>query len=343
MLYSHLSSLKDCLSNSQYSSVIDYLSTLTSNSKITASKLKYNTGLDLNTVNKVLDVLLETKVLKYSFAVQCPECGLLVKSFNEIQDIEKAYTCYHCDTDFEIKENDVIVIYSFYNYPFDQGQQKKTNAKDSNFANESVALSIDSLEKYLHRTNLDLNKIFYSPSDKEYNALKKMYKSIFQTHSSTKEQGDTLEKLTIKLFSLCHHFNAASIRMRPNQIDCYVRNTLFIPGISKSDCIDSFMIECKNEKTTPKSGYMNKLHSILSLSGNSFGIIVSKCRAPKTFVQLSNSIYLSDKIIIISIDKNDIDSIINKKINLLECIGRKITEVKTNATTDLIKNNLYKA
>ena len=342
MLCSRLYSLKEILNHNQYTSVIGYLSQLSPGSKLTASKLMHNTGLDIKTVQSVLDMLLDSEILTCTFAVQCPECGLLVKSFNKIYEIERYYTCYHCDANFEIEDEDVDLVYSFNQYPFDKGQQRITQAEEL-FAYESVAPSIDSLARYLSQNNKNFNKLFFSPSDEDYQKLEKMYDSIFHEHITTKEKGDTLEELTRTLFSLCHHFTTSSIRMQPNQIDCYVRNVLFIPGFSKSDCVDSFIIECKNEKTTPKSGYINKLHSILRLSRNNFGIIVSQCKAPRTFLTLANSIFLSDSIIVISCDKDDLDRIINQKSNLLECIERKITEVKTNSTSDLIKNGLYQS
>lgn len=64
--------------------------------------------------------------------------------------------------------------------------------------------------------------------------------------------------------------------------------------------------------------------------------------APKTFISLSNKIFLKDNIIIISIDKADLQSIIYDRENLLECIERKIDEVKLQASQDLVEYGLYK-
>ena len=342
MSCSRLSVLREFLTKSQYFSLIDFLSSLSPGSKLTESKLMSNTDLDNQVIRSVLDKLLELEVLERSFAVKCPECGLLVKSFDKIYEIEKACKCYHCDTIFEVENDDVYVIYSFKNYPFDTGQQIDSLAKFDVHA-ESVALTTDSLASFISKNNIDLNRVFFSPSEGDYKQLETMYNSVFKRQPNTKETGDVLENLITKLFSLCHNFTVSSVRLHPNQIDCYVRNTMFIPGISDSNCIDSFMIECKNEEATPKSGYVNKLHSILNVSGCIFGIIASKYSAPRTFIELANKIYLSDRIIIISIDKNDLYSIVLKKSNLLECVERKITEVKLNATKDLQEIGLYNA
>lgn len=341
MLYSRLSILKQILNENQYSNFINYLSSLSINSKITISQIK-NCSLieDVETIEKALKILVDEEILNYRFAIHCPECGLLLPAKYNIYDIEKEETCYNCNETFEIDADEIEVVYNFKNYPFECGQQNdyKTNVDDM-----SVAPNIDKLTYYLQNNKIDLNKAFFSPTDDDYELLDRLYKNIFSKQKNTKTTGDTLENLTIKLFSLCKHLKAAPVRLKPNQIDCFVRNTLFIPGVSNTDCKDSFTIECKNESKAPKSGYMNKLHSILELSGGRFGIIVSKHPAPNTFVTLSNKIYLLNGLLIISIDKNDLHKIIYDKQNLLECIERKIAQIKLDSTTDLIENGLFDA
>jgi hypothetical protein len=47
--------------------------------------------------------------------------------------------------------------------------------------------------------------------------------------------------------------------------------------------------------------------------------------------------------IIISIDKDDLNRIVFERANLLECIARKIDEVKLKATKSLKESGLYNA
>lgn len=302
-----------------------------------ASKVAVLNEIDLNLAQSLLKYLVDVHLFKYSFAVKCPECGLLLCSTDSVTDIDREIYCYNCEEMFSISPDDVEVVYIFDNYPFVNGQQSQAK----NGLEESAALHTDSLTQLLKSGGLDLNSIFFSPTEAQYSDLQTQYFNIFNMQKNTKATGDTLECLTINLFSLCKHFRAVPIRLKPNQIDCYVRNKLYIPGITQANCIDSFEIECKNESRPPKAGYLNKLHSILGLSGKNFGIIISKCLAPKTINTLANQIYLKDKIIIIAIDKNDLSSIILDKKNLLEIIECKIETVKLNATQDLRSIGLY--
>ena len=339
MSCSQLSALRTMLNNDQYQTIEAYICSLSPNTKLTASKVAASCGFDIQLVQRILKCLVDEHVFKFSFVIRCPECGLLLSSVDDISDINKVQYCYNCEETFTISSDDVEVIYNFDNYPFVEGQQNKLNIE----FDESAALEQDSLTQLLKDSALDLNALFFSPTDEEYSDLQILFNKIFEPQKNTKAVGDKLEDLTIKLFSLCKHFNAMPIRLKPNQIDCYVRNKLYIPGISQVGCIDSFEIECKNETKTPKSSYLNKLHSILQLSGKSFGIIISKCPAPKTFTSLANQVYLKWNIIIISLDKSDLQGIIFDKKNLLECIERKIEEVKLNATKDLRSIGLYNA
>ena len=339
MLCSQLSTIRSLVNDEQFQNIIKYFESLLPSSKITASNFALQNGIEFALSQKILQELVKSELLMYTFGIRCPECGLLLSSTESIASIEKEQYCYNCGEEIEISPDDIEVIYTFKNYPFAHGQQS-----DFPLAiDKSAALQYDSLSQLLKSGLLDINAAFFAPTEEEYHNLQIAYKNIFIAHPTTKAKGDTLESLTINLFNLCKHFRANGIRLNVNQIDCYVRNTLYIPGISQAGCVDSFVIECKNEKSTPKAGYMNKLHSILHNTGKNFGVIVSKCSAPRTFVSLANQIYLRDDIIIISIDKNDLEEIVFKKSNLLECISRKIDAVKLNATKDLIALGLYNA
>ena len=337
MLSSQLSIIKPLVNTEQYRQIENYFNSLTPTSIITVSSFMAENKLNNQTAQNILKELVKDHLLKFCFGIRCPECGLLLISKEDISSIEKTIYCYHCEDTFDISPEDVDVVYAFENYPFVSGQQTNPIFEPE----RSAVPQRDTLAGLLASGTLDMCSRFYSPTDSEYQELEHLYGQIFTLQSDATATGNTLEDLTICLFNLCKHFRAMPIRLKPNQIDCYVRNTLFIPGISQAGCIDSFEIECKNEKDTPKAGYMNKLHSIMRLSGKSFGVIVSKCSAPKTFVSLSNQIYLADKMIIISLDKNDLEKIILQRANLLECISRKIDEVKLNATKDLVEIGLF--
>lgn len=337
MSCSRLSVVEHLLTARQFTGFERYFESLSPNCKLSASKVALANEIDFGLAKKILQKLVEEKILKYAFGSRCPVCGLLLGMEDELPSIEKEQFCYQCGETVEITPDDVEVIYTFNDYPFVTGQQNEEDLEPS----ESAALPFDSLAQLIASGELDLNAAFFSPTEQEYQKLQSAYNNIFTKKNTTKETGDSLEALTVYLFSLCRHFRAAPIRSRPNQIDCYVHNTLYIPGLSQDSCVDSFLIECKNEKKTPAAEYMNKLHSILQNTGKQFGIIVSKCSAPRTFATLSNKIFLRDKIIIISMDASDLKNIIFGKANLLECMSRKIDAVKLDATKDLVELGLY--
>ena len=224
-------------------------------------------------------------------------------------------------------------------HPFMEGQQSEPALE----LVKSAVTTNDSLTYLIQQGLIDVNKVLYVPTDKQYNVLQDKYEAIFELKRQTVAKGTTLETLISELFSLCKHLNVSKVRLRPNEIDCYVRNKLFVHGLSSDNEYDSFLIECKNEKTAPKAGYMNRLHSIMSTHGKRFGIIASKANTPKTFVSLSHDIFLKDDIVIIALDKDDLEQIIVHRKNLLECIARKIDETKLNATKGLVELGLYEA
>ncbi len=337
MSYSQLLNLHSLLNEEQFEVFLNYFSSLSKSCKLTISSTSSSCSFESGLVKKIFGVLVDEKILKYSFAVRCPECDILLVSADSIADLESEIYCYNCDEHVDISPGDVDVIYVFDNYPFAEGQQNYSEISLSS----SVALSDRCLDELIKDGKLDLNNAFFSPTEKEYKELESLYLKIFETQKTTKEKGDTLENLTCRLFSICKHFSAAPLKLHPNQIDCFVRNKLYLPGISSEKCKSNFTIECKNEATKPKAGYVNKLHSILRVTGNSFGIIVSKEEAPKTFVELANNIFLREDIVIISIDKDDLKHIIFDRTNLLELMERKIDEVKLKATKDLVSAGLY--
>lgn len=287
MSCSRLSMVEQLLEPEQFSVFEQYFESLSPNCKLSTSKVALANGMDFKLTQRVLQKLADEKILKLNYGLRCPVCGLLLSMQDDLPAIEKEHFCYRCDKTIEITPDDVEVIYTFNDndYPFVAGQQNEKYFE----LDESAALPFDSLAQLIASGTLDLNAIFFSPTEQEYQELQSAYNNIFSEKANTKETGDSLEDLTTRLFNLCRHFRVSPIRIHPNQIDCYVRNTLYIPGLSRTDCKDSFVIECKNETKIPSSGYMNKLHSILRNTGKGFGIIVSKCSAPHTFVTLSNA------------------------------------------------------
>ena len=95
-----------------------------------------------------------------------------------------------------------------------------------------------------------INEYLFHPTDDQYSDLSNLYSRVVNA-SGKKEKGDTLEHSTAVLFNLCTAFNAAGMRTSTNQIDCFVRNKLYLDYGILLNIGARFYIECKNENTTP--------------------------------------------------------------------------------------------
>lgn len=337
MLSSQLLELSKILTESQLCSVKQYIDAFTTNTKISLTRFSIDTELEISLSKKILKLLSDWEIVKANFAIRCPNCGMILEYVDNFVDIDINMDCYSCNNEIEITTEDVEVIYTVKNIPFVRGQRNKKE-----FVSTSVVHAEDTLETFLYENNYNINKICYNPTDEEFSILTKKYNSAFDAKTTT-EKGCTLENLVITLFNVCKHFEATgALKPRPNQIDCYIRNKLCNPGVPGLGCVGSFSIECKNENEKPSITYANKMHSILMNTGMKFGIIVSKLEVPKTYTQIVNKIYLNDKIIIISMDKVDLENVILNKKNLLDLIEMKVNEVKLDATKPLAEIGLYR-
>ena len=269
---------------------------------------------------------------------------MLIKKVDSIADIpSEPFECYGCNKEIEAEPSDIELVYALENESvFIEGQQEGLDLS------ARAVVPEDSMESIFRAGNI--NEYLFHPTDEEYEKLKSMYKSIKKRSGTTKKIGDTLEGLTEYLFNLCSIFKAAGIRTSTNQIDCCVRNQMYLKyGIL--DVIGGrFFIECKNESGTPRGEYMSKLHSIISNTNSGekgrcikFGIIISKEKGPSTFKKLAVKFYLKDGIVIISICGDELKNLFEKKGNLLDLIERKANEIMMDSTTDLVEAGLFES
>ena len=346
MYCSRLLALQGMLDNAQIQKLEVYFSSLIGGAtkNITVSKTVKALDISPQLASKVLTKCKEIGILKVFYAIRCPECGMLIKKVDSIGDIpSKPFECYGCNEEIEVSPSDIEIIYALEDdCVFIDGQQEGLDLSARSVVPE------DSMEAIFLAGNI--NEYLFHPTDEEYQKLKDMYDSISCRNGTTKKIGDSLESLTEYLFNLCPIFKAAGIRTATNQIDCCVRNQMYLKyGIL--DIIGArFFIECKNESHTPSGGYMSKLHSIITTAnagGNGrcvkFGIIISKEKGPSTFKELSVKYYLSSQVIIISICGDELKELFDTKGNLIDLIERKAIEIMTDSTTDLKKVGLYKS
>lgn len=335
MSYSQSLALRGLEPNEE-EAVVEYLKHVAPNHHLYASQFAVNAKISTGKANSILYHLVQEKMATANFAVRCPECGLMFKRVESPADIESSMICNGCDEEVEITAEDVDVFYTLHSNPFVTGQR-------NDIAPASSAVpSADTLAQLIINGTIDINREFYAPTEDQYQELVAMYQAIFDSRGKPMQKGDSLNFLAERLFNLCKHFRITIKALtNTNQLDGLVRNTLFMPGVAPIGNVSTFVIECKNEIKKPKGEYMSKMADILNRTDQSFGIIISKHSPPKTFRQIAYANCLKFGNIIISMDQSDLHDIIIERKNLLECMERKIVEVKMNVKSDLCALGVY--
>lgn len=159
MYYSHLSTLRDSLTEDKIVLLKEYFGDLTSNTKeyITPSKIMNSLSIDYETSVLVLLKLETAGVVKRYYGVKCPECSMLIKTGSTIKslDLKNIGICYSCDEEITITEDDIVVLFRLNNdyFPFNKGQQKEryvVRAKSSTVvAPEDGYVLFEKMEKSL--------------------------------------------------------------------------------------------------------------------------------------------------------------------------------------------------
>lgn len=152
MCCSRLSTLKNDLSDEQICKLKNYFLSLTPNTKdyITPSKIMNAIESDYKTSVIILLKLEEMNFLERYYGVRCPECSMLLRTGNTIEELGVAdiNDCYSCEEDIELTSDDVVILFKLKadNFPFDTGQQEASYraGKESPF----VALPEDSFAMF---------------------------------------------------------------------------------------------------------------------------------------------------------------------------------------------------
>lgn len=350
MCYSQLSMLNELLTEEKIEKLRGYFYSLNDNTKnkITTIKIMNELDIDSKTAKKVLMSCKRNGILKISYAIRCPECGFILKILQDMPiDYDEFNYCYGCDEDINVTSDNVELIFTLVNEPgcFMKGQRLESKKSFKCVDNSDNVAPVTTLSSFIETGDFNVNEELYSPSEGEYNTMKEMYSKVREV-KTTKDKGDSFEKLICYMMNLVKCFKADEFKTSTNQLDCVVRNTWCTSFGTLEFIGGRFIIECKNEKNKPKGTYMSKLHSIITVTNGQtknirFGIIASMKNPPFTFKALAVKYYLINGIIIISIDENDLEQIIINKENLLELIDRKCNEIIFDSQKDLEELSLY--
>ena len=151
-------------------------------------------------------------------------------------------------------------------------------------------------------------------------------------------KGQALEKLVLEIFNQIKFVRGTrDVKTQTNQFDCtmiFGVSTIY-PSVFNF-LAPYFIIECKNERNKPNNTYINKLESILDTNQAQLGIIFGRKRATSTCFKISRDQYLTHKNsprqqIIITCCDDDLEYIIDKKVNLLEYLEYKIFQITSGS------------
>ena len=83
----------------------DYITRIPTNERdlITIPKIKEHTRIETEKIGKIIDILVENKLLIPHFAIRCENCGMIIDDIYDTEhiDLSEGYYCYNCD---EIKK-----------------------------------------------------------------------------------------------------------------------------------------------------------------------------------------------------------------------------------------------
>lgn len=316
--------------------------------KITVGRFSKIFRLDYNISRGILEKLSEENFLKRIFAIRCENCGFVLKMsdeqnlYEDIIALKSHNDCYNCDDKIgDIKFEDVEVRYELITKPTNDPHSIKKETFELLGVKEK---SNDKIKDLLEKANYDSNKLFYNPTEGQYEELDKLFCGVLNA-VTTKEKGDTLEYFSKYLLELIKPIKATpKAKTNTNQLDEFVVNN----GIGFNPVLDKmghvFICECKNEGKAPANGYFHKLANILNTSTvnrneEKFGIIFSKEAPPSTYLEMARKTYYTTNTTIITFFKDELKEVIYDKVNLLGYIDYKINLVQK----DLIENEELKS
>lgn len=344
MFYKQFSTIIDIL-NPEFVENFDYwLATLPRRNQknITASIVSARLEAKYSLAESILKFAEKQKILEKYYLVKCPDCDFPIETAtkDELADIlVNPVYCNECEEEKHISSDDVYTAYKVILQPdvteneIARAIEKRLNQGESTEVNFSQA---DSLSNNI----LTLYEVFYDPSESAYGKFKELKAKLGLDYGkNTTAQGNALEVLILEIFNQIKYVVGTNdIKTKTNQFDCTMLcgiNTVY-PSVFNY-LTPYFIVECKNEPDKkPNNTYTNKLESIMDTSDAQFGIVFGRKDATNPCFTISREHYLKNlplKQIIVTCSDDDLNYIIDKKVNLLRYIEFKIFQITSNSPT----------
>lgn len=330
--------------NADFVENFDYwLATLPTNNRknITASVVSARLNVSYKLADTILKFATQEKILEKYYVVKCPDCDMILSTFSDPNDevLTQGTYCDDCEEQKQISFDDIYVAYKLI---------MKANASEKEIAKaieKRLNLNSSSKTNFQKADSLSDNKneldiFFYNPSESAYNKFKDLRNKLDLDYSNTTEKGRALERLVLAIFSEIKGVLGTNyVRTQTHQFDCTLISDYKKTYPSVLDYLSPyFIIECKNEDDKPSNNYMDKLGSIIGTNEATLGIVFGRKDATKTCFIIAREYYLSTmntnkKRIIFTCSDDDLNYIIDKKVNLLTYISFKIFQITSNSPT----------
>lgn len=343
MFYKQFLKVIDIL-NPEFVENFDYwLATLPRNNQknITAYIVSSRLGVKYSLAEAILNFSEKQKILEKYYLVRCPDCDYSLRAVtkDEIADIlMNPLYCEDCEEYKHITLDDIYTAYKVILQPDATEDEiaraivnrlKQSEGTEVNF-NKADSLSNDRTTLY---------EAFYSPSESAYLKFNELRSKLdWDYGKNTTEKGRALETLILSIFNEIKYVQGTNdVETRTNQFDCTMLCGISTTYLSVFDYLSPcFIIECKNEKKKPDNNYTNKIESIMATSNAQLGIIFGRRNATSTCFVISREHYLTKKDsskqqIVITCCDEDLEYIIDKRVNLLQYLEFKIFQITNNS------------
>lgn len=320
---------------------------------ITASIVSSRLAVSYSQADAILKYSEKQGILQKQFLIKCPDCNstLEVITKDEIPDIlmEPQY-CYDCEDEKCITVDDIYTAYEVILQPDATEEEIAKAIEDRLLQSGDKVINFSQADSLANDTE-SLYECFYNPDESAYEVLKNMWNELDNDYGkNTTAKGSKLEKLVSKLFSYIKYVKVYNdIKTLTNQLDCTAISGIKTQYLSVFSYMSPYVIiECKNEPNKkPDNTYCNKLLSIMQTNGAQLGIVFGRKDATKTCYSIAREHYLLNlnsckQQIIITFSDNDLEYLIDKRINLLEYLEFKIFQVtsgSSNAVYEMYEKN----
>lgn len=343
MFYKQFLTITDSL-NPEFVENFDYwLATLPRNNQknITASTVSSRLGVKYSLAEAILNFAEKQKILKKYYLVRCPDCdySLCAVTKDDIADIlMKPLYCDDCEEDKHITVDDIYTAYKVILQPdateddIARAIEKRLNQREGTEVNFKKADSLSNNKTALYEA-------FYNPGESAYLKFTELRGKLDLDYGkNTTEKGRALEALILDIFNQIKYVRGTNdVKTKTNQFDCTMLCGISTTYLSVFNYLSPcFIIECKNEKKKPDNNYTNKIESIMATSNAQLGIIFGRRNATSTCFVISREHYLTKKDsskqqIVITCCDEDLEYIIDKRVNLLQYLEFKIFQITNNS------------